>query len=395
MAARTAAKPAQPRGGPAAPATAEALRGYARLRDRRFPAPSTPGFFVSTRGTRLAYSDANKTFRALTRTAGLEGPGSGTGREPDLRHSFAVATLLDWYREGADVDARLPLLSAMLGHANPASTYWYLQAAPSCWPLSPNASSMFWESRHDRARSHPAGVLHRPPRHPAHASEHTVAAYRDTFRLLLGFVSGRTSAAIKLDASPTSTHPRSAPSSPGAAAAQHRRHPQRPPGRDPLPVPLRGAPPSSTPTRSASAIHPAQALRPGLVSFLTPAEAQALLEADRRTWIGRRDHTMLTVAVQTGLRVSELTGLRSCDAVLWPDHTSAAWARARKERCTPLTAPTVATLRNWLAERGGTPATRCSRVGAAPRSAPMQWDHSSPSTPGQPQQAARRSPPRR
>jgi integrase len=48
----------------------------------------------------------------------------------DLRHSFAVATLRDWYRDRADVAARMPLLSAYLGHDGPASTYWYLQATP-------------------------------------------------------------------------------------------------------------------------------------------------------------------------------------------------------------------------------------------------------------------------
>jgi integrase len=54
----------------------------------------------------------------------------------DLRHSFAVATLLDWYRDGGDVAARMPLLSAYLGHTSPASTYWYLQAAPELLTLA-------------------------------------------------------------------------------------------------------------------------------------------------------------------------------------------------------------------------------------------------------------------
>ena len=81
------AKPGSARTVPLHPATAQALRGYARLRDRHFPAPSTPGFFVSTRGTRLAYSDANKTFRSLTRKAGLEGRGQRhRPRAHDLRH---------------------------------------------------------------------------------------------------------------------------------------------------------------------------------------------------------------------------------------------------------------------------------------------------------------------
>jgi integrase/recombinase XerD len=54
----------------------------------------------------------------------------------DLRHSFAVATLLRWYRDGGDVQARLPLLSAYLGHGHPSSTYWYLQAAPELLALA-------------------------------------------------------------------------------------------------------------------------------------------------------------------------------------------------------------------------------------------------------------------
>jgi integrase/recombinase XerD len=125
------AKPGSARTIPLHPTTVEALGRYARLRDEQFPDPRTPAFFASTRGTRLAYSDANKTFRALTQAAGLEGrSGQRRPRAHDLRHSFAVATLLRWQQAGADVDARLPLLSAMLGHADPASTYWYLQAAP-------------------------------------------------------------------------------------------------------------------------------------------------------------------------------------------------------------------------------------------------------------------------
>ena len=64
-------------------------------------------------------------------TAGL-GPRSATCRPRihDLRHTFAVTTLLGWYRSGVDVAARLPLLSTYLGHINPGCTYWYLTATP-------------------------------------------------------------------------------------------------------------------------------------------------------------------------------------------------------------------------------------------------------------------------
>ncbi|MGH3163683.1 MAG: hypothetical protein ACRDOC_17510, partial [Streptosporangiaceae bacterium] len=57
-------------------------------------------------------------------------PGGARPRIHDARHSFAVATLLDWLRDGGGVAERLPLLSAYLGHADPADTYWYLQASP-------------------------------------------------------------------------------------------------------------------------------------------------------------------------------------------------------------------------------------------------------------------------
>ena len=55
---------------------------------------------------------------------------------PDLRHTFAVVTLRDWYHDGVDVRARLPLLSTMLGHVAPAATYWYLTATPDLLALA-------------------------------------------------------------------------------------------------------------------------------------------------------------------------------------------------------------------------------------------------------------------
>lgn len=76
-------------------------------------------------------------FRQLVNHVGLEPrPGGRPPRVHDLRHSFAVTTLIQWYRDGADVAARMPLLSAYLGHSKPASTYWYLQAAPELLALA-------------------------------------------------------------------------------------------------------------------------------------------------------------------------------------------------------------------------------------------------------------------
>jgi integrase len=111
--------------------TSAALRTYARLRDQLHPCLPTPSFFVNTRATRLAYRTVNCTFVGLLRQAQI-GPPKANGhlRLHDLRHTFAVQTLLRWYRAGDDVQVKLPVLSTYLGHIDPKSTYWYLSAAP-------------------------------------------------------------------------------------------------------------------------------------------------------------------------------------------------------------------------------------------------------------------------
>jgi len=116
---------------PLHPTTVAALRAYRRDRDAFRPRPVSSALFVSIEGTRLLIADAGATFRRLAGRAGLTPRSSACRPRPhDLRHSLAVATLLGWYRDGGDVAARLPLLSAYLGHADPKSTYWYLEAAP-------------------------------------------------------------------------------------------------------------------------------------------------------------------------------------------------------------------------------------------------------------------------
>jgi integrase/recombinase XerD len=117
--------------------TTAALTRYAALRDRHCPRPATPAFFVSLTGTRLIYNNVHRTYHRLAAAAGLA-PRSPQCRPRihDLRHSFAVTTLLGWYQDGGDVAARLPLLSAWLGHTDPASTYWYLTGTPELLALA-------------------------------------------------------------------------------------------------------------------------------------------------------------------------------------------------------------------------------------------------------------------
>jgi integrase/recombinase XerD len=116
---------------PLHPTTITAVQDYRRRRDQRFPVARSEALLVSGAGTRLLYYNVGQTFARLARRAGLAArPGGCRPRPHDLRHSFAVATLLDWCRDGGDVAVRMPLLSAYLGHAAPARTYWYLQASP-------------------------------------------------------------------------------------------------------------------------------------------------------------------------------------------------------------------------------------------------------------------------
>ena len=112
------------------PTTLDALARYSRRRDELQPAGHAPAVFVSMRGTRLIYAVVQEVFRNCCRVSGVGAGSAARPRIHDLRHSFAVGCLLRWYREGADVQSRLPWLSAYLGHKDPRSTYWYLSAAP-------------------------------------------------------------------------------------------------------------------------------------------------------------------------------------------------------------------------------------------------------------------------
>jgi integrase/recombinase XerD len=187
------------------------------------------------------------------------------------------------------------------------------------------------------------------------ASSHTIAAYRDALRLLLNFAAQRTSTNpslldfADLDAALV------------AAFLDHLEH-----ERD-----------NTVRTRNArlAAIHslyryaalhhpdhaadiarvlaiPPKTSRRTIVTFLTDAETEALLAApDRGTWTGRRDHTLLLLAIQTGLRVSELTALTCGDLHLGTGPHVNCHGKGRKDRITPLTSGTVTVLRDWLVER--------------------------------------------
>lgn len=117
--------------------TTSALTHYLGRRDRPEPVGATEALLVSSVGTRLWMSDVQTCFRTLRVRAGILPRSSACRpRMHDMRHSFAVRTLLDAYRTGGDPGARIAALSTYLGHVNPGKTYWYLQAAPELLELA-------------------------------------------------------------------------------------------------------------------------------------------------------------------------------------------------------------------------------------------------------------------
>jgi integrase/recombinase XerD len=118
---------------PLHPSTTNALRSYARRRDQLCSTPQT--FFVTSAGTALTYPSVHNTFVRLTTALGLR-TATVRPRIHDLRHSFAVRTLVNWHRAGIGVEARMTVLSNYLGHVNASGTYWYLSAAPELMELA-------------------------------------------------------------------------------------------------------------------------------------------------------------------------------------------------------------------------------------------------------------------
>ena len=131
---------------PLHPSCMQALAGYAQLRDQLQPEAAEPAFFTSLNRKRLLYAVVQLTFRQLIDYVGIGAGAPWPPRLHDLRHSFAVRTLLGWYRAGEDVQAKIPSLSTYLGHREPASTYWYLSAAPELLALAAARQDTAWQA---------------------------------------------------------------------------------------------------------------------------------------------------------------------------------------------------------------------------------------------------------
>jgi integrase/recombinase XerD len=192
------------------------------------------------------------------------------------------------------------------------------------------------------------------------ASPNTIAAYRDTFRLLLAFAAsrvGRPPSALDiadLDAPLVGAF---------LEHLEHDRHNGVRTRNNRLAAihSLFGYAALRHPEHAASIQRvlaiPTRRFERNLVTYLTDDEVDALVAAcDRTTWTGRRDHALIVLAVQTGLRISELAALTVADVTLGTGAHVHTVGKGRKERRTPLVPLTVAVMRAWLAERGPSPA---------------------------------------
>ncbi|NCC26755.1 MAG: integrase [Gammaproteobacteria bacterium] len=192
------------------------------------------------------------------------------------------------------------------------------------------------------------------------ASEHTIASYRDTFRLLLQFIHKRlrkapsTLALEDIDAPLVVAFLDELESGRGVTART--RNLRLTAIRSFFSYVAFEAPAHALQIQRVLAI-PSKRFTRTLVCFLTRGEVDALLAApDQRTWSGRRDHALFLLAVQTGLRLSELTGLRQEDLHLGAGAHVRVIGKGRKERCTPLSKNTRAVLTAWLRQPPRAPA---------------------------------------
>ncbi len=124
--------------------TIKVLADYRQLRDQFLAGHQVSHWFVNAQRESLGYDSVLRAFRRLTANMPSQ-PGRSRPRLHDLRHRFALMTLLHWYREGRDVQRLLPILSAFLGHVQVSDTYWYLSACPELLEAAKERLEHHWE----------------------------------------------------------------------------------------------------------------------------------------------------------------------------------------------------------------------------------------------------------
>ena len=378
---------------PVLDSTLDMLGRYARIRGRLCPQAATASFFVSTAGTRLIYACVGQVFRRLRDRAAI---GAGADRPPrihDLRHTFAVRTLLGWYQAGrgrrgpaaGPVDlprSSRPALDLLVpvggtgtaGAGRPPARAVTAGGTPMT-SIAPTLQGFFTERLVSQRR----------------VSSRTIASYRDSLKLLLAFAqqaTGKPPNALDwadLDAELITAFLEHLET--GRHNTTRTRNLRLTAIRSLFTYAALRHPEHAALIQQVLAI-PAKRFSKQLITFLTQAEIDALLAAcDLTRWEGRRDRALLLVAAQTGLRVSELTGLNCGDVTLGTGASVRCLGKGRKHRAVPLTTPTQAVLRVWMTERAG-----LARPAAVPhphRTAPQRRRRPAPRPPAR----CRRRPP--
>jgi integrase/recombinase XerD len=349
--------------------TRDALRQYAEQRDALCARPQSQAFLLSERGQRVHGNTARRMFAMLSCATGLR-PATGSrrwGRGPrlqDFRHTFATRRLVEWYRAGLDVRPGAAEADDVSRSCR-GRPHVLVHPSRSRAPGSGDGASCQAASAGRCTMSAPSfpGLLQRffTERLVAQrgASPHTVAGYRDTFRLLFAFATkrlGRAPSALRVEDLDVRFV---------EAFLDHleRDRDNRPRTRNHRLSALHAffryvalaEPALSLQCQRILAIPPKRFER-GPEEFLTEEEITALVSAPNTdTWIGQRDRALLLVAVQTGLRNSEMTSLRRQDVELGVGAHVRCLGKGRKSRCTPLRPDVVAVLKAWLSRHPGAP----------------------------------------
>jgi len=337
--------------------TAAALTGYLRTSRGLVDSPDDQALFVTVNATRPHAGNVRQAFRALTKACRLqEGKGKNEPRLHDLRHTFAVNTLLDAHRAGVDVNARIAALATYLGHVSPASTYWYLTASPQLLDVV-NDRVDGPPSRTQRMSTLTATLQTFFTTYltgQRAASQHTISAYRDTWRMLLTYLhetTGIKPADIEvadlgveaitgfLQYLETRRH-NCVRTRNARLAAIHSffsyaayRHPEH------VDLIARVLAIQTKKTHTT------------ILTYLTDPEVDAILNGpDQATRTGRRDHVILLTLITTGLRVGELIALTQQDLHLARPAHLRVHGKGRKDRITPLNPATATALRRWTTQ---------------------------------------------
>ena len=269
--------------------------------------------------------------------------------------TLAVKTILDWYRTGRDPDREI---SAYLGHVRP-ETYWYMEAVPELLRLACERAERNLgrrEMKPNLLSAHLQRFFTERLVGQLQASSHTVASYRDTFRLLLRYAADQLARAptkLEVDDIDAELIGRFLSFVETARANSARSRNTRLSAIRSFFKYVAIQEPQLLHHCQKILAMPSKRYEKRTIDFRRD-EVEALVAApDPKTWFGRRDRTLLLVAVQTGLRVSELINLACGDVVLGSGAHIRCSGKGRKERSTPLRKDSVHALRTWLAERAG------------------------------------------